>query len=120
MDCDAPELVKDAYALIKSKSHEWANYIHKTLNDSGFPQVWSQPTSVDSKKFLTQLEQRLMDQYIQFWQGELRDSTGKLQSYKQIKDVFQKEMFLTLPHPYLRVPYTRLKISAHSLRIETG
>ena len=41
-DCDVPELVKDAYALVKSESHEWANYIHKILNDSGFPQVWSQ------------------------------------------------------------------------------
>ena len=62
MGCDAPELVKDAYALAKSESHEWVNYIHKILNDSGFPQVWSQPTSVDSKEFITQLEQRLMDQ----------------------------------------------------------
>ena len=100
MDCDTPKLVKDAYVLVKSESHEWENYIHKILNDSGFPQVWSQPTGVDSKEFITQFEQCLMDQYIQFWQGKLRDSTGKLWSYKQIKDELQKEMFLTLP-PYL-------------------
>ena len=36
-----------------------------------------------------------------------------------IKDEFHREMYLTLP-PYLRVPHTRLRISAHALRIETG
>ena len=107
------------YALVKSESHEWVKFIQKIFNDSGFPQVWSQPSSVDPKEFISQLEQHLIDQYIQRWQGKLRDSTGKLRSYKLIKDEFHKEMYLTLP-PYLRVPYTRLRISAHSLRIETG
>ena len=111
-DWDAPELVKDAYALAKAESHEWVSFI---LNNSGFPQVWSHPSSVVPTEFIAQLEQCLIDQYIQGWQGELRDSIGKLRSYRLIKD----ELYLTLP-PYLRVPHTRLRISAHALRIETG
>ena len=91
MDWYAPELVKDVYTLVKSESHEWANFIQKILNDAGFPQVWSQPSTVDPKEFISQLEQHLIDQYIQCWQGILRDSTGKLRSYKMIKDVFHRK-----------------------------
>ena len=93
--------------------------IQNTLNNSGFSQVWNHPSGVVPTEFTAQLEQRLIDQYIQCWQGELRDSTGKLRSYRLIKNEFHREMYLTLP-PYLRVPHTRLRISAHALRIETG
>ena len=118
-DWDAPELVKDSYALAKAESHEWVSFIQNTLNNSGFSQVWNRPSGVVPTEFTAQLEQRLIDQYIQCWQGELRDSTGKLRSYRLIKNEFHREMYLTLP-PYLRVPHTRLRISAHALRIETG
>ena len=118
-DWDAPELVKDAYAFAMSESHELVRFIRNILNNSGFPQVWSHPSSVVPTESIAQLEQCLIDQYVQCWQGELRDSTGKLRSYRLIKDKFHREMYLTLPL-YLRVPHTRLRISAHSLQIETG
>ena len=77
-DWDAPELVKDAYALAKAESHEWVSFILNILNNSRFPQVWSHPSSVVPTAFIAQLEQHLIDQYVQCWQGVLRDSTGKL------------------------------------------
>ena len=77
------------------------------------------PLIVDQRVFLAQLEQRLTDQYIQSWLGNLRDTSGKLHTYKQIKQGFKREPYLSLP-PYLKVPNTRLRLSSHSLRIETG
>ena len=52
-DWDAPELVKDAYALAKAESHEWVSFIlNNILNNSGFPQVWSHPSSVVPTEFI--------------------------------------------------------------------
>ena len=113
---DTPDLVKDAYALAKADSLQWINHIHCILNDTGFTQVWTQPSSVDPNEFLPALEQCLINQFVQSWQGDLRDTTGKLRTYKED---FRREIYLTLP-PYLRVPWTRLRINAHPLRIETG
>ena len=95
-DWDAPEL-KDVYALAKAESHEWVSFILNILNNSGFSQVWNHPSGVVPTEFIAQLEQCLIDQYIQCWQGELRDSTGKLRSYRLIKDEFRREMYLTSP-----------------------
>ena len=50
---------------------------------------------------------------------KFRDTTGKLRSYKLIKEDFKRESYLELP-PYLRVPVARLRTSAHPLRIKTG
>jgi len=47
------------------------------------------------------------------------DTTGKLRSYKLVKEDFKRESYLELP-PYMRVPVARLRTSTHSLRIETG
>ena len=33
--------------------------------------VWTQPTSVNQNEFIVELEQRLVDQYVQSWQAEL-------------------------------------------------
>ena len=111
-------MVKDAYALAKADSLQWIKLITSNVS-SGFTPVWTQPSRVDPNEFLPALEQRLIDQFVQSWQGDLRDTTGKLRTYKLIKEDFRREIYLTLP-PYLRVPRTRLRISAHPLRIETG
>jgi len=36
-------------------------------------------------------KERLTDRYIQHWQSELRDTTGKLRSYKLMKEDFKRE-----------------------------
>ena len=92
-------MVKDAYILAKSESLQWANFIQNILTNAGFPQVWVQPSSVVPNEFIAELEQHLTDQYTQTWQGELRNTSGKLQTYKLIKEDFKREGYLTLP-PY--------------------
>ena len=67
----------------------------------------------------TWLKERLADQYAQDWQSELRATTGKLRTYKLIKEDLKRESYLKLS-PYMRVPVARLRTSTHTLRIETG
>ena len=121
ISCDwtTPALVKDAYELAKESSLEWVNFVKKTLDSTGFSQIWSLPSGADYKLFSGELEQRLTDHFIQSWQSDLRNTTGKLRAYKLVKDSFQTENYLDLP-AYLRVPMARLRSSSHSLRIETG
>ena len=49
----------------------------------------------------------------------LRESTGKLRTYRTFKHDFRMEAYLNLP-VYLRIPVTKFRVSAHPLRIETG
>ena len=61
---DTPDLVKDA-------TLQWTIGIQNILNNAGFPQLWTRPTSVNQNEFIVELEQRLVDQYVQSWQAEL-------------------------------------------------
>ena len=53
------------------------------------------------------------------WSSELQASSGKLKIYRLIKHEFKMEKYLNFP-PHYWVPTTRLRNSAHFLRIETG
>ena len=114
-----PHWLKDAYTLATSYSSQWISFIKQILDETGFSYVWFHPASVDPQRFAKDLQQRLEDQYVQSWTSELEANSGKLRTYKLIKHDFKMERYLNLP-PYLRVPTTRLRTSAHSLRIETG
>jgi len=111
--------VKDACILATSSSLQWANSIKQNLDCAGFSYVWLNPDNVDPQQLCAELKERLTDQYLQHWQSELRDPTGKLRSYKLIKEGFKRGSYLELP-PYMRVPVARLRTSTHPLRIETG
>ena len=80
IDRNTPDLV-----LAKSESLQWVKCIQTILNNAGLPQAWNQPASVNPNEFLVELEQCLIDHYVQSWQGKLRDTTGKLRSYKVIR-----------------------------------
>ena len=118
-DWTVSPLVKDACILATSSSLQWANSVKQNLDGAGFSYVWLNPDNVDPQQLCAELKERLTDQYIQHWQSELRDTTGKLRSYKLIKEDFKRESYLELP-PYMRVPVARLRTSTHPLRIEIG
>ena len=101
---DAPALVKDAYIMAINSSSQWTNHI---LDDTGFSHVWANPSGVDPSTFTAELEQRLTDHFRQIWKSELQATTGKLRTYKLIKQELKLEKYLELP-THLRVPVTRL------------
>ena len=54
------------------------------------------------------------------WKIHLQSSTRKLRLYKKLNNVFcYEELRMYVPF-YLRNPLMKLRISNHSLRIETG
>ena len=92
--------------------------VKKTVDEAGFSGVWINPLSMPQDAFLSNLEQRLLDQYQQQWQSELSHSL-KLRTYRTFKSKLEREPYLNLPR-HLRVQLSRLRSSAHSLRVETG
>ena len=86
------------------------------IQNSGHTNYWYSPLLINTSTFWSVVEERLMDQYIQQWRQLLRESTGKL---RQFKKEFELESYLQLP-AHLRIPLTRLRVSAHQLRVETG
>ena len=102
-----------------NNSLPWAKHIKSILDSAGFSYVWLNPSQVDPQQISNDISERLTDQFKQNWQSELRNTSGKLRSYKEIKDSFKLESYLELP-PHLRIPITRLRTSSHTLRIETG
>ena len=57
--------------------------------------------------------------FIHEWKNQLQSSKGKLKLYKKIKNILCYDNHLKLPF-YLINPLTKLRISNHSLQIETG
>ena len=112
-------LVKDACTLAGNNSLQWVKFIKQTLDSAGLSYVWLNPANVDPQQIRDELKERFTDQYIQCWQSELRETSGKLRSYKLIKEDFKRESYPELPS-YMRVAVARLRTSAQPLRIETG
>ena len=62
--------------------------------------------------------------FLNFWkmqQMKYKNSDeGKLDTYYKVKDCFRREKYLDLKHFNIRQSISKLRLSAHSLKIETG
>ena len=116
---DVSPLLQKAYQInISTKPSKWAQYIQNLLNEAGFSYVWENPNGIAHDSFIHELEERLSDQFQQQWATDLSVSK-KLRTYKLFKKKLEYELYLNLPR-HQRVQLCRLRVSAHSLRIETG
>ena len=90
------------------------NAIKRIFDDSGFSYVWTEPDKVDPTQSSAELAIRLTDQYMQTWHSEDQASSGKLKTYRQIKQDPKLDRYFEL-QPQLRVHVSRLRTSAHLL-----
>ena len=115
---DTPALVKEACALAQTIETHWAKHIKEILDNAGYSSVWMQPDCVDQGQLIADLEQHLLDQFIQSWQHKLSVTTGSLRTYKMIKEQFGPEKYFELS-PHISVPAAQLRTNLEPLRIET-
>lgn len=70
------------------------------------------------------IQTKLCKQFLNFWTGkqmQYRNSTeGKLDTYFKLKDCFKREKYLDLKEFNDRQIISKIRLSAHSLKIETG
>ena len=99
----------------------WASKVRFILSQYGFANVWNNPDSVDPKLFLPVFKQRLMDCYFQQWRADLQNNNVLKHLYLHVKHSFCFSNYLkVLKTKHLRQQITRLIVSSHALRIESG
>lgn len=99
--------------------NNWVTNVKHILFEFGFGNVWNNPYNVNGNVFCNHFKQRLIDCFIQKWQNDL-EKNRVLTMYKHIKNTFTFENYLNTMPVRLRVPLSRIRLSSHSLRIETG
>ena len=73
----------------------------------------------DGKLFPRIFKQRLIDNYVQDWHGNI-ENNNVLDLYKNCKTNLSYEIYLDLLPRSLRMYISKIRLSAHSLRIQTG
>jgi len=114
-------IINTMYALLLKdidNSNNWARQIKDMLYRYGY--VWENPYTVNSKTFVPLIKQRLVDNFTQEWNDSLMQNSV-LTVYKHLKSTFGYEEYLNIvSSSYYRKSITRLRLSSHRLRIESG
>ena len=98
----------------------WFNKVKNLLTRYGFYYVWCNESQINETHFISIFKQRLIDEYLQQWQGNINDN-GVLTLYRELKTSFEFESYLdNIVSRNLRIAITKLRICSHSLRIHTG
>ena len=97
----------------------WVSKVKSMLFEYGFGNIWQNPQNINVNAFCNQFKQRLIDCFTQKWNNDI-DTNQVLTTYKHFKTVFTYEKYLNILPERLRVPMSKLRLSSHSLRIETG
>ena len=107
-----------AYTDVIRGKRNWLSNIKTMLQEFGFGYIWDNPHLLDNA-FLAAFKQRVIDCFIQKWFGD-KQSSAVLGLYDNLKVSFEFEKYLDNIPANLRFHFTRLRLSAHSLRIQTG
>jgi exonuclease III len=104
----------------------WFTNVKTLLSKYGFLYKWNEVISTRGLNhaidygFLNVFKQRLKDEFTQEWRTSI-NNMEVLNLYKYVKDTLEIESYLNnITSRNLRTGVTRLRISAHSLRIQTG
>ena len=111
-------------ASIKLHEHNipsWASKVHTLLDDYGFTEVWNNPSQYDAKIFVKLFKQRVIDCFLQKLTSDITNSPLLNSFYIYLYKSFEMANYLKILHnKTYRNCLSRLRLSAHKLRIETG
>lgn len=114
-------LVKEAYLESYESTLPWASSIKNVLTVFNLENVWLNQGTYYSNKIIRLLKQYIANQYDQKWVENMNRADSKLRLYKTFKHKVSLENYLvTIKNINHRKHFTRLRISAHQLHIETG
>ena len=105
--------------LFKEQNLKWYSNTIKILEECGFYEPLNDKLLIPPEVLIKNVKQYLTTQYTHRWLNKLQTTTGKLRTFKQVKHTFKYESYLDLPF-HLHSTITRLRISNHNLKIETG
>ena len=104
---------------VQRGKQNWCSNVKYLLDSYGFSYVWENPSSVNLKAIQAKIRLRIIDVFKQNWYNCLTNSSS-LSLYKEFKVTFAFEKYLdNLPFS-TRIAMSKLRLSSHKLRIETG
>lgn len=114
-------LMKSIYDYdLKNMLSSWIILVKNTLLSNGFGDVWYYPESVNEIMFYVNFEQRLSDYFYQNLRVEI-ENAHPLRLYKYLNlPVHQTEYLNHILCDKHRKALSRLRLSSHRLRIESG
>ena len=89
------------------------------LETYGFADCFINGDNLDCKTFPHIFKQRLIDTYKQDWHSSVENSSV-LDLLQNCKDFLSYELYLDVLPISLKFFFTRIRLSAHSLRVQTG
>ena len=110
-----------AYEGCECGDHNWVRNVKVLLDDYGFSYIWRNPQNVHIKSFIMIFKQRVIDCFCQKWYTDVQSNNVLNTVYVNIKDSFGEEKYLDIGMcKRLRQCITKIRISSHNLRIQTG
>ena len=97
----------------------WLLNVKCLLQENGFGYVWECPEFYNLKSVYIELKQRLIDCFVQKWNGDKRNRSV-LVLYNSFKHEYKYETYMDVLPTTLRCYMSRIRMSSHSLRINTG
>ena len=128
VNLDSDTLLYDAYRcnyeLMATGGSQWLSTVKDSLDLIGRSDIWNN-CGADFEDFPTNMISDLFEEkFILQWKNEMKIQLlpdKKLRTYAKFKDNFEFEKYLcVLKDVSVRKSFTRLRISAHNLPIETG
>lgn len=119
-----PSFVKTAYLdLYNTMDYfsNWASSIKTILVLSNMPEVWLNQGSLYRHKIVKLIKKTYSDKYLILWLEDMNSDDSKLRTYRSFKSNIAVENYLLSTNDvHSRREFTKLRISAHQLHIETG
>lgn len=116
-------MVKKAYLdsyTSKDRLSTWATHIQTLWTHFGLSEIWNNQGTHYRHKIINLLSTDIVNKYDLLWQNRVNLDDSKLRTYKLFKSTTGLENYLCTVNVSIRQEFTRLRISAHFLRIETG
>ena len=124
-ECDKNSLLYKSYLenyknlRAKESTENWCTYVKQILAQFDLSPVWENQGAKNKNKILKLLKQKMYSCYEKDWKNHCVNSS-KLKTYSSFKSNFCLENYVITQPLNDRKQFTKLRVSAHNLHIESG
>ncbi len=110
-------LLQKAFSECKEYNYDWLNNIRHFLLNNGLGHIWNNVNSLKNSYVKSKIDQRLRDQYIQYYTSYRRENIDKSDIVNLcVDDIYQRKNYLNVvKSPNVRSIITKLRIDANKL-----
>ena len=124
-DSDRNSLVYLSYLenckdLKKTTNFNWCTHIKRILTEFNMKDVWDNQGTKYKSKIVRLMKENMYLRYETDWKAHINSNSSKLKTYCKIKYSFALENYILTKPLRERKYFTKLRISAHKLNIESG